>query len=240
MTDMAKAGSKIRVALVEDNAETRRTWAALLDAHPRVQCVAACESAEAALQQIPAAQPEVIWMDINLPGMSGIHCTSRLKERLPTAQILILTAYSHDRYILDALKAGASGYLLKSLSSAQLIRSILEVVEGGAPMTGQIARRVIAVFREPTAPGSKPSELTARENEILGLLAQGYTNQEIATALNCSAGTMKVHLEHIHAKLHVHCRAGATAKYLSGPVQGQTAAGQRRPSPSRPAHPAGQ
>lgn len=214
MTESARQDSKIRVALVEDNAETRRTWAALLDAHPRIRCVTACESAEAALQCIPESRPQVVLMDINLPGMSGISCTALLKERLPAAQILMLTAYSHDNYIFEALKAGASGYLLKSLSSAELIRSILEVVEGGAPMTGQIARRVIAVFREPAAQESNQNQLTSREREILELLAQGYTNKEIATSLNCGAGTIKVHLEHIYSKLHVHCRAGATAKFL--------------------------
>lgn len=222
MTNRAKQDSPIRVALVEDNPETLRTWAALLDAHPRVKCVTACESAEAALQRIPESRPQVILMDINLPGLSGIECTALLKERLPAAQILMLTAYSHDRYIFEALKAGASGYLLKSISSAELIRSILEAVEGGAPMTGQIARRVIAAFRQPAASGSDQDQLTARENDILRLLAQGYTNKEIASALDCSAGTIKVHLEHIYAKLHVHCRAGATAKFLGATAPSST------------------
>ena len=235
MIDSSKEASKIRVALVEDNAETCRTWAALLDAHPKVQCVATCATAEAALQRIPECQPQVILMDINLPGLSGIQCTALLKERLPAAQILMLTAYSHDHYIFEALKAGASGYLLKSLSSAQLIRSILEVVEGGAPMTGQIARRVIAVFRQPSAQGPNQNPLTARENEILGLLAQGYTNKEIAATLECMAGTIKVHLEHIYAKLHVHCRAGATAKYLGGTWQSPSAEVATRAYPPRPA-----
>ena len=223
VAESLKQDTKVRVALVEDNAETRRTWAELLDAHPRVQCVAACETAEAALQRIPECQPQVILMDINLPGMSGIRCTALLKERLPTAQILMLTAYSHNDYIFEALKAGASGYLLKSLSSAELIRSILEVVDGGAPMSGQIARQVIAVFRQPTGQRLAQAALTHREKEILQLLAQGYTNKEIAAHLACSAGTIKVHLDHIYGKLHVHCRAGATAKYFGGPVRTSTA-----------------
>jgi DNA-binding NarL/FixJ family response regulator len=122
MTNRAKPDTQIRVALVEDNVETLRTWAALLDAHPGVKCVAACESAEAALQRIPESRAHVILMDINLPGLSGIGCTALLKERLPAAQILMLTAYSHDRYIFEALKAGASGYLLKSISSTELLR----------------------------------------------------------------------------------------------------------------------
>jgi len=237
MTDGAKQDSKVRVALVEDNGDARRTWAALLDAHPRIKCVAACETAEAALKRIPECQPQVILMDIHLPGLSGIRCTALLKERLPAAQILMLTAYSHDHYVFEALKAGASGYLLKSLSSAELIRSILEVVEGGAPMTGQIARRVIAAFREPAVQGLKESQLTSRENEILALLAQGYTNKEIASSLDCSAGTIKVHLEHIYEKLHVHCRAGATAKYLGGTAPSPTAGGHTAVSPPRSAQP---
>ncbi len=223
MAESLTEDTRIRVALVEDDAETRRTWAALLDAHPRVQCVASCETAEAALERIPECQPQVILMDINLPGLSGIRCTALLKERLPSVQILMLTAYSHNNYIFEALKAGASGYLLKSISSAELIRSILEVVDGGAPMTGQIARRVIAVFRQQAAQGLDQDQLTSRENEILQLLAKGYTNKEIASHLDCSAGTIKVHLEHIYAKLHVHCRAGATAKYLGGTVKTSTA-----------------
>jgi DNA-binding NarL/FixJ family response regulator len=227
VAESQKQNTKVRVALVEDNAETRRTWARLLDAHPDIQCVAACATAEEALQRIPACQPQVILMDINLPGMSGIRCTALLKERLPGGQILMLTAYSHNDYIFDALKAGASGYLLKSLSSAELIRSILEVVDGGAPMTGQIARRVIAVFRQPAAQGLNQTSLTSREKEVLQLLAQGYTNKEIASHLDCGAGTVKIHLEHIYEKLHVHCRAGATAKFLGGSVPATGATGAK-------------
>jgi DNA-binding NarL/FixJ family response regulator len=179
--------------------------------------VAACETAEEAVKQIPECQPQVVLMDINLPGMSGIQCTALLKARLPATHILMLTAYSRDDYVFEALKAGASGYLLKSISLPELIRSILDVVEGGAPMTGQIARRVIEVFRQPAPRATSESQLTPRENEILHLLAQGYSNKEIATQLNCSASTVRNHLEHIYEKLHVHCRAEATAKYLGGP-----------------------
>lgn len=208
---------KVKVAIVEDNAEARQSLAKLLDASPRAKCVADCESAEEALKRIPGCQPQVILMDINLPGMSGIQCTALLKERLPKSQILMLTAYSSNANIFEALKAGASGYLLKSISAAELIRSILEVMEGGAPMSGQIARRVIEVFRNPAPKGGQEAQLTPRENEILSLLAQGYTNKEIASHLNCSAGTVKIHLEHIYEKLHVHCRSEATAKFLRQP-----------------------
>jgi DNA-binding NarL/FixJ family response regulator len=218
MTEKWKQGMKVNVAIVEDNAEARQSWVKLLEANPRVNCVAACESAEAALNQIPERHPQVVLMDINLPGMSGIRCTALLKERLPGTQILMLTAYSTNDYIFEALKAGASGYLLKSVSGAELIRSILDVVDGGAPMTGQIARRVIEVFRKPAPKGPEEAKLTSRENEILQLLAKGYANKEIASHLQCTTGTVKIHLEHIYEKLHVHCRTEAAAKYLGGPA----------------------
>ena len=205
----------VSVAVVEDDAETRAGWVKLLEGHPRVKCVAACESGEAALKRIPDCRPQVVLMDVTMPAMSGIRCTALLKRLLPRTQILMLTAYSHNNYIFEALKAGASGYLLKSISPEALISSILEVVDGGAPMTGQIARRVIEAFRIPAPQGLEEAQLTSRENEILELIAQGYTNKEIATCLKCSAATVRTHLQHIYEKLHVHCRTEAAAKYLS-------------------------
>jgi DNA-binding NarL/FixJ family response regulator len=225
MAESIEADSGIRVAIVEDDADTRKTWAKLLSIPPKIRCVAACASAEEAVQVIPDCRPQVILMDINLPKMSGIACTALLKQRLPKTYILMLTAYSNNEHIFEALQAGASGYLLKSISSEELIRSVIEVVEGGAPMSGMIARRVIEVFRKlPPRSGSNP-ELTARENETLHLLAQGYTNKEIAARVGCSVGTVKIHLEHIYEKLHVHGRTEATAKYLGGmtPVRGEHA-----------------
>ena len=217
----------ISVAVVENDAETCAGWVKLLEGHPRVKCVAACESGEAALRRIPDCRPQVILMDINMPGMSGIRCTSLLKKLLPKAQILMLTAYSHNNYLFEALKAGASGYLLKSISPEELISSILEVVDGGAPMTGQIARRVIEAFRTPAPKGLEEAQLTSRENEILELLAKGYANKEIAGYLKCSGGTVRSHLQSIYEKLHVHCRTEAAAKYLGGPTLASGAAGPR-------------
>jgi DNA-binding NarL/FixJ family response regulator len=130
----------------------------------------------------------------------------------------MLTAYSHNEYIFEALRAGASGYLLKSIAPDELIASILDVVDGGAPMTGQIARRVIAAFRTTAPKGVEQAQLTPREMEILERLAQGYTNREIASCLGCSAQTVRTHLYHVYEKLHVRCRAGAVAKYLGSPV----------------------
>ena len=215
MAESVKPEEIVSVAIVENDAETREGWVKLLEGHPRVKCVAACESGEAAIRRIPDCRPQVILMDVNMPEMSGIRCTGLLKKLLPKTQILMLTAYSHHEYIFEALKAGASGYLLKSISPEALISSILEVVDGGAPMTGQIARRVIEAFRTPAPQGLAEAQLTSRENEILELIAQGYTNKEIATCLKCSAATVRTHLQHIYEKLHVHCRTEAAAKYLS-------------------------
>lgn len=203
-----------KVAIVEDDAGTRQGWVKLLGHHPRVQCVAVCESAETALKRIPECRPQVVLMDINMPGMTGLRCTALLKKLLPKTQILMLTAYSDDESIFEALQAGASGYLLKSISSADLVRSILEVADGGAPMSGKIARRVIQVFRKPASKGAEDPPLTPRENEILQLLAKGYANKEIASQLECSTGTVGKHLEHIYEKLHVHCRTEAATKYF--------------------------
>lgn len=204
----------IKVAIVEDDADTRQGWVKLLALNPRIKCVAACESAEAALKRIPEGRPQVVLMDINLPGMSGLRCTALLKQLLPKTQILMLTAYSDDDYIFEALQAGASGYLLKSLSSAELVRAIVEVADGGAPMSGKVARRVIEVFRKLAPPKPEDAHLTLREREILQLLAKGYANKEIAAQLDCSTLTVGKHLEHIYEKLHVHCRTEAATKYL--------------------------
>jgi DNA-binding NarL/FixJ family response regulator len=208
---------KIGVAIVEDNRELRENWVKRVNMHTRLRCVAACESAEAALQQLPNCSPDVVLMDINLPGMSGIRCTALIRQALPKAQILMLTIYSNNDYIFEALKSGANGYLLKSSSSEEVIRSIIDVMEGGAPMTGQIARRVIDAFRRPVPRDLREAPLTEREKEILQFLSQGYSNKEIAAKLEVSVSTVRTHIEHIYEKLHVHCRTEAAAKYLTEP-----------------------
>jgi DNA-binding NarL/FixJ family response regulator len=210
---------KINVGVVEDDREVRENWVKLLNAHPKLRCIADCESGEAALKRFPSTRPDVVLMDINLPGMSGIQCTALLKQMLPKTQVLMVTIYSNNNSVFEALKAGASGYLLKNNSSAEVIRSIIEVVEGGAPMTGQIARRVIEAFRQPTPPEMTAGQLTAREKEILQLIAKGYANKEIASQLNVGVSTVRTHIEHIYEKLHVHCRTEAAAKYFVGAEQ---------------------
>ncbi len=205
---------KIKVGIVEDDHEVRENWIKVLNAHPRLKCVAACDSGEMAVKQFPDYRPEVVLMDINLPGMSGIQSTALLKELMPRTQILIVTIYSNNNFIFDALQAGASGYILKTNSSVEVIKSIIEVVDGGAPMTGQIARRVIEVFRKPVRSDLSKAQLTTREKEILELIAKGYTNKEIASHIQVEVSTVRTHIEHIYEKLHVHCRTQAAAKFL--------------------------
>lgn len=205
---------KIRVGIVEDDNEVRENWIKVLDSHPKLKCVGACESGEMALKQFADCQPDVILMDINLPGMSGIQSTVLLKELLPKTHVLMVTIYSNNNSIFESLQAGASGYLLKNNSSEEVIRSIVDVVEGGAPMTGQIARRVIEVFRKPAPRDLTNAQLTTREKEILHLIAKGYANKEIAFQIQVEVSTVRTHIEHIYEKLHVHCRTQAAAKYL--------------------------
>src|SRR5580700_4343966 len=207
---------RINIGIVEDDREVRENWAKVLNAHPKLKCIAACESGEEALKRFPDCRPDVVLMDINLPGMSGIQCTALVKELLPKTQVLMVTIYSNNNSVFEALQAGASGYLLKNNSSEEVIRSIIEVVEGGAPMTGQIARRVIEMFRKPASKGLAQAQLTVREKEILQLIAQGYANKEIASRLEVGVSTVRTHIEHIYEKLHVHCRTQAAAKYLGG------------------------
>jgi DNA-binding NarL/FixJ family response regulator len=176
--------------------------------------VGACATGEDALKRIPPLQPDVVLMDINLPGMSGIECTARLKERLPQTQILMVTVHGDNDRVFAALQAGASGYLLKRVTPSELLEAIADVIRGGAPMTGEIARKVIDSFRRPVSVLVEAAKLTRREEEILGLLTQGYSNKEIADRLSVSFDTVRTHLKHIYEKLHVRSRTEAATKYL--------------------------
>jgi DNA-binding NarL/FixJ family response regulator len=206
----------VKVAIVEDNVGIRENWAKLINRAHGFQCVCACASSEEALKHIPSVQPapDVVLMDINLPGLSGIECTARLKERLPKLQILMVTVHADNDRVFSALQAGASGYLLKRTSSAELLEAIVEVTRGGAPMSGEIARKVIETFRRPAPASLAEAGLTRREEEILVLLTQGYANKEIADRLAVSFDTVRTHLCHIYEKLHVRSRTEAATKYL--------------------------
>ncbi len=203
------------VAIVEDNHDFRATLECYVNEAPGFRCVCACSTSEEALQTIPRLAPEVVLMDIHLPNMSGVDCTRRLKELCPSVQILILTVYEDNERIFGALKAGAGGYLLKRADPAEILQAIQEVKTGGAPMSSQIARRVVQSFREGPNEASKALErLSQREEEILQHLSKGYCTKEIAEHLSVSVNTVRSHLQHIYDKLHVRSRTEAVLKFL--------------------------
>ncbi|MEI6194064.1 MAG: response regulator transcription factor [Verrucomicrobiota bacterium] len=205
-----------KVAIVEDNATLRKYLVEVIGNAPGHRCVCACASAEDAVVEIPAHKPNVVLMDIHLPGESGIACTARLREKMPDLQVIMLTVYKDIKMIFQALQAGACGYVLKRSDDREILEAIAEVRSGGAPMTSEIARMVVRSFLE--APKvtdvNGTDQLSAREMEILALLAEGCPNKEIAARLFISNGTVRTHLMHIYEKLHVRCRTEAAAKYL--------------------------
>lgn len=205
---------RIQVAIVEDSRGIREGWNKLLNAAPGFQCLAVCATGEEALKKLPAIHPQVVLMDINLPGISGVECTRRLKSDLPETQILMVTVHNDNDRIFQALQAGASGYMLKRTTPQELLEAIREVHGGGAPMTGEIARKVVQTFHQPSTASGQANSLTARELEILGLVSQGMANKEIADRLAISFDTVRHHLRHIYEKLHVRCRTEAASVYL--------------------------
>jgi DNA-binding NarL/FixJ family response regulator len=205
------------VAIVEDNPSIRRSLKEWVDSAPDFRCIFTCGDAETALKEVPQLKPDVALMDIQLPGESGIACTAQLKSLMPALQVIVVTVYRDRELLFQALKAGACGYLLKRSSPEELLRAISEVRSGGAPMTGEIARMVVETFQKPAAETSPLAELSSRETEILGLVAQGLTNKEIGPKLNVSYDTVRAHLRRIYEKLHVRCRAEAVMKYLQKP-----------------------
>ena len=208
------------VAIVEDNAVMRNTFREWIDGAPGFRCVFACATAEEALAEIPRLKPDVVLMDVHLPGESGIACTAQLKDKLPDVQVIIVTVYRNHELIFQALQAGACGYLLKRSSPEELLKAISEVLSGGAPMTSEIARMLVEAFQKKPANVSPGDALTQRESEILALLSEGLSNKEIADRVQISYDTVRAHLRHIYEKLHVRGRTEAVRKYLkaSNPV----------------------
>jgi DNA-binding NarL/FixJ family response regulator len=207
--------SRLKIALVEDQPKVRDNWCRLINSFPDLSCICACKSAEEALRVIPEVPPDVVLMDIFLPRMSGIECTARLKALLPRTQIVILTAMDDEELILMALEAGADGYLLKRTKPEDLRTALLDVLTGGAPMTSEIARRVIASFRGKTPNRDTSLRLSTREEQILLLLTKGHSNKAIADKLELSVDTICHHLKHIFEKLHVSSRTEAAIRYLN-------------------------
>lgn len=205
----------IRVSMVEDDRATREGFVKLLRHVPQIVCLGAYGSAEEAEREIPKLLPDVVLMDINLPGRSGIECVHRLKLAHPKLQFVMLTTYDDSELIFKSLQAGASGYLLKRSTEEEILAAVEEVQRGGAPMSMQIARKVVSYFHEIAKPSGEVEKLTAREQVILSLLAKGSYYKEIAAELGISANTVRNHLHVIYGKLHVQSRTEAVLKYLS-------------------------
>jgi DNA-binding NarL/FixJ family response regulator len=206
----------IKIGIVEDNRTTREGLATIINLAPGYRCVCSCVTAEEALKTLPAHQPDVVLMDIQLPGMSGVECAAQLKELLPAVQIIMVTVYEDPDRIFRALRAGASGYLLKRAAPEQVMNAIKEVQQGGVPMSGEIARKVIAYFQEQTVNTADVSKLSAREREVLELVVHGFSNKEIADRLRVTVEAIRWHLKNIYNKLHVHSRTEAALKFRSG------------------------
>lgn len=216
------AVSRVNIALVEDQPEVRESWCRLIASLSDFACVCTCCSAEEALRTIPPLRPDAVLMDIFLPRMSGIECTARLKVLLPETRIVMLTAVDDDEMIFLALEAGADGYLLKRTTPGDLRTALLDVLGGGAPMTSEIARRVVQSFRQRAKTREESVHLTGREEEVLILLSKGYSNKEIADQIGLSVDTVRSHLKHIYEKMHVRSRTEAVIRYMNGkPGTGQ-------------------
>lgn len=204
---------KKRVAIVEDDKGLREQLSQIVNTAPGIQCVAAYGSAEETLKNIKKAQPDVVLMDIRLPGMSGIDCIPKVKEMLPDVQILVVTVYEDSERIFRALRSGASGYLVKSGPPEKLVEAIRDVTQGGSPISTHIARKVVQHFHM-IGPAAKPAEQTSpREQEVLDLLAAGYIYKEIGDKLCISAETVRSHVKHICQKMHVKGRIEAVARH---------------------------
>lgn len=204
----------ITVSIVEDNDQLRGTLARVISRAEGFKCVSQYPNAEAALAGLPKDSPEVVLMDINLPGMNGVECVRQLKQLAPRIQAVMLTVYEDTDNIFNALAAGASGYLLKRTKSAELLEAIREVQRGGSPMTTHIARKVTQSFQR-AGPSAQPTEnLSQREQEVLDCLSKGFLYKEIADKLNISYETVHTYIRRIYEKLQVRTRTEAVAKFL--------------------------
>ncbi len=204
----------IRVAIVDDDHGVRANLARAVDRFGCCKCVGQFASAENAIQNLPATNPEVVLMDINMPGLNGIECVRQIKSSHPMIEFIMLTVYEDTESVFNALAAGASGYLLKQATREELLEAIQQVHAGGSPMTSHIARKVVQSFRQQAAPDSDAAKLSPREQQVLELLAKGYLYKEIADSLSISYDTVHNHIRHIYEKLRVRSRAQAVAKYF--------------------------
>jgi len=206
----------IRVAIVDDDEGIRSSLAALIRRAPDLEVTGQYADGATALKEIPAHPPDVVLMDINMPGPKGDECVRQLKAELPRVQFLMLTVYEDSESLFNSLRAGASGYLLKRTAPAKLIEAVRDVHAGGAPLSPQLARRVVQFFSKPTQEESGLTRLTPGEREFLDQLAGGYAYKEIADRMNISIDTVRSYVRTVYEKLHVHSRTEAVVKYLKG------------------------
>ena len=204
----------ISVSIVEDNDKLRGTLARVLNRAEGLHCVSQYANAEDALKDLPQVRPDVVLMDINLPGMNGVQCVRQLKALLPEIQVMMLTVYEDTENIFNALAAGASGYMLKRTSSKELLEAIQDVHRGGSPMTMHIARKVVQSFQHTAATAQPTENLSEREQQVLDLLSQGLMYKEIAEKLGISYETVHTYIRRIYEKLQVRTRTEAVAKFL--------------------------
>jgi DNA-binding NarL/FixJ family response regulator len=212
----------ILISIVEDDPGIRDSLVRVLNRAAGIKCLASYSTAEEALRGLPEAKPppDIVLMDINLPGMNGVDCVKKLKARLPSVQIMMVTVYENPEQIFEALAAGATGYILKQTPPAKLLEAIAEMHRGGAPMSSQIARKVVISFQT-AQPSGEASTLSPREQEILAWLAKGYLIKEIADPLGIGFDTVRSHIRRIYEKLQVHSRAQAVAKYVGTTPKGR-------------------
>lgn len=204
----------IKVAIVDDDDGVRTKPVHAIARFDGCTCVGQFSSGEDALARLPASSPDVVLMDINLPGMNGIECVRQLKLAHPGIEFIMLTVYEDTESVFNALAAGASGYLLKLVPRPELLEAIQRVHAGGSPMTSHIARKVVQSFRQPAPMGAETTKLSPREQEVLEHLAKGFLYKEISRALDISYDTVHNHIRHIYEKLHVRSRTQAVTKYL--------------------------
>jgi DNA-binding NarL/FixJ family response regulator len=204
----------VKVVIIEDVREVREGLAILINGTPRFRCTNSFRTMEDALDALRAFCPNVILTDIGLPGMSGVEGIRLLRERLPDVPVLALTVYDDDENVFNAICAGASGYLLKNTPPGRLLESLEEVADGGAPMSPEVARRVLALFRQFRPPARAPSELTPQEIALLKLMVEGHHYKTAASEMGISINTVSFHLRHIYEKLQVHSKTEAVAKAL--------------------------
>ena len=202
----------ISLAIVEDLAEVREGLKQFISLNPEFTILGTFQTAEEALHKLPQLNPDIVIMDINLPGMSGIECIRLIKKKIPRTQFMMFTVYENDEKVFEALKAGASGYLLKNTGLLQLIAALKELHNGGSPMSANIARKLVNLFQDEHVDEEPASGLSKRENEILQLLSKGLLYKEIADQLGISVGTVRQHIHKIYEKLHVQNRTEALNK----------------------------